>query len=225
MREILSQPPELPRELRQPDRRDLDDCVLELIGVTDRKQRQQLLEELYLETTKYYRYQRTQDIQAMANRSGKQTRRLGPHDLAESVWHSLSAGETGPPIPEWIKVLGGATETVEIPEGKPHALGASDMFNPTGVTFKGDKDTHQATYASLEQAALVAELAAIGVRGGVEIPKSPSDCTRCLKELRARLSTAQKRFGEMAAVRTGTQSLQDKTATLLMHWYVHGRSA
>ena len=225
MRDILSSPPELPRELRQQDRRDLDDCVLQLIGVTDPKKRQKLLEELYLETTKYYRYQRTQDIQAMANRSGKRARRLGPQDLADSIWHSLSGAETDPPIAEWIRTLGSINETVEIPQGRPHALGAGDMFNPTGVTFKGDRDTHQISYASPQQAALVAALAAIGVRGLVQIPTPPSDCTRCLSQLQARLCTAQERFAEMAALRTGTQSLQEKTASLLMHWFVHGRSA
>jgi hypothetical protein len=103
MREILRKPLELPRELCQEDRRELDDCVFELIGVTDKRQRQKLLDELYLETTKYYRYQRTQDIQAMENRSGKKGRRLGAQDLADSIWHSLSDAEKGPAVAEWIK--------------------------------------------------------------------------------------------------------------------------
>lgn len=47
MREILRKPPELAKELCHEDRRDLDDCVFELFGVTDKKKRQILLEELY----------------------------------------------------------------------------------------------------------------------------------------------------------------------------------
>lgn len=103
MREILRKPPELAKELCHEDRRDLDDCVFELFGVTDKKKRQILLDDLYRETAEYYRYQRTQDIQAMEDRSGKKGRSLGPQDLAESIWHSLSETEKGPLIIEWIK--------------------------------------------------------------------------------------------------------------------------
>lgn len=136
MREILRKPPELAKELCHEDRRDLDDCVFELFGVTDQERRHILLEELYRETAEYYRYQRTQDIQAMEDRSGKKGHRLGPQDLAGSIWNSLVDNEKGPPIIEWIKSLCSDTEVVEIPEGKPEALGAADMFNPTSVTSK-----------------------------------------------------------------------------------------
>jgi hypothetical protein len=118
----------------------------------------------------------------------------------------------------------GDTETVDIPKGKPEALGAGDMFNPSGVVFKGNKDNHQATYASPEQAALVAQLAEVGMSGRVDVPTSSSDCDRCLKQLQARLASAQERFAEVAALRTGTQSLQEKTAALLMQWYILGRN-
>lgn len=179
---------------------------------------------MYLETTKYYRYQRTQDIQAMENRSGGNNNRFGAQDLAESIWHSLPEAEKGASVPEWIKSTFRNTGVVEIPEGKPEALGASDMFNPTTVIFRGDKDTHQISYASPEQAELVSKVARMGVRGLIAVPKSPSDCHECLKQLDARLSIAQERFAEMAALRTGTHLLQEKTSALLMHWYVHGKS-
>lgn len=207
------------------DRRKLDECVLELLGVVDKKQRQKLLDELYRETAEYYRYQRTQDIQAMENRSGKKGRRLGPQDLADSIWHSLPDAEKGPPVAEWIKSFCRDTDMIEIPEGKPEALGAGDMFNPTGVTFKDNKESHQISYASSEQAALVAELAKIDIRGRVAVPKSASTCARCLEQLLARLREAEERFAQLAASRTGTQSLQEKTVTLLMHWYAHGKSS
>ena len=119
MREILHYPPALSQELYQTDRRELDNCVLELIGVTDKGERQRLLDELYLETAEYYRYQRTQDIQAMEDRSGKKSQRLGPQELAESIWTALSNSEKGPPLLEWLATSCHDTIKVEIPEGKP----------------------------------------------------------------------------------------------------------
>ena len=225
MRDILRSPLELPIELCQEDRRELDDCVFELIGVTNKQERKKMVDELYRVTTEYYRYQRTQDIQAMENRAGNKSRRFDAQDLAGSIWQSLSESEQGPAVTEWIESAYPKSEAVTIPEGKPEALGASDMFDPNGVVFKGNKEAHHVSYASPEQAALVAALAEVGIREHIEVPKSAADCDRCLKELRIRIKSAEERFAELAASRTGTQSLQEKTATLLMHWYVHGRSA
>jgi hypothetical protein len=225
MRKVLLNEAELPAELCQDDRRELDDCVFELIGVTNKQERKKMVDELYRVTTEYYRYQRTQDIQAMENRAGNNTHRFDAQDLAGSIWQSLPEGEQGPAVADWIKSAYPKAEAVEIPEGKPTALGASDMFDPNGVVFKGNKEAHHVRYASPEQAALVAALAEVGIRGHIEVPKSAVDCGRCLKELRIRIKSAEERFAELAASRTGTQSLQEKTATLLMHWFVHGRSS
>src|SRR5438093_234217 len=138
MREILREAPILPPELCQEDRRELDEAVLELIGIASHEQRMKVLEELYHQTTNYYRYQRTQDIQAMEDRSGKKNNHLGPQDLAESIWFALPENEKTLPLVPWLEGWP-ETELVEIPEGEPEALGAADMFNPTAVTFKGNK--------------------------------------------------------------------------------------
>ncbi|MGD1087078.1 MAG: hypothetical protein ABSA47_20265, partial [Verrucomicrobiota bacterium] len=225
MRQILLNEPKLPAELCQADRRELDDCVFELIGVTSKQERQKMVDELYRVTTEYYRYQRTQDIQAMENRAGNNSRRFDAQDLAGSIWHSLSQGEQGLGVAEWIKSAYHEREPVKIPEGKPEALGAGDMFDPSGVVFKGNKETHHITYASSEQAALVAALAGAGIRGAIEVPKSAPACALCLEELQNRIKRAQERFTDFAASRTGTQALREKTSALLMHWYIHGRSS
>jgi len=223
MREILAGPVQLPKELCQEDRRELDDCVLELIGVTNKRQRKILLDDLYLVTTEYYRYLRTQDIQAMENRAGNHARRFDAQDLAGSIWHSLSESERGPAVAEWIRSSYPKSQAVHIPEGKPEALGAGDMFDPNGVVFKGNKEANYVGYANSAQAALVAALAEAGIRGAVEVPESPADCVRCLEELQARLKRAEDYFAGLAGSRTGAQSLQEKTAALLLHWFIHGR--
>jgi hypothetical protein len=225
MRRILPDEPKLPVELRQADRRDLDDCVFELIGVANKRERKKMVDELYRATTEYYRYQRTQDIQAMENRAGNNGRRFDAQDLAASIWQSLSDVERGLGVTRWIQSAHPESEPVTIPEGRPEALGAGDLFNPKGVVFKGNKETHHITCASSEQAALVAALAGIGVRGAVDVPKSAPACARCLEELSDRMKRAQEQFSDLAASRTGTQSLREKTSTLLMRWFVHGRDS
>ena len=97
------------------------------------------------------------------------------------------------------------------------------MFDPNGVVFKGNKEANHVGYAHAAQAALVTALAEAGIRGAVEIPESPVDCVRCLEALQIRLKRAEDHFTGLACSRTGTQSLQEKTASLLMQWYIHGR--
>lgn len=224
MRDILRRLPELPTELRQADRRELDECVLELLGVTDKSQRQELLSVLYHETTKYYRQQRTLEIQGMENRSGKKSRRFSPQDLAEGIWSSLADSEKSPKILDWMGLSYGDMMTVEIPEGKPEALGSTDMFNPNAVIFRRDKKAHQVSYASPEQAALIVELSKLGIDGAIGVPKDSTSCKQCLEQLLTRLTTARERFGQLVSSRTGTQSLQDKTVDLLLRWYIHGKA-
>jgi hypothetical protein len=223
MREILRSEAKLPAELCREDRRELDECVFELIGVTNQQERKKMVDELYRVTTEYYRFQRTQDIQAMENRAGNHARRFDAQDLAGSIWHSLSESERGPAVAEWIRSSYPKSQAVHIPEGKPEALGAGDMFDPNGVVFKGNKEANYVGYANSAQAALVAALAEAGIRGAVEVPESPADCVRCLEELQARLKRAEDYFAGLAGSRTGAQSLQEKTAALLLHWFIHGR--
>jgi hypothetical protein len=145
--------------------------------------------------------------------------------LAESIWHSLTDAERGVNIPEWIASVFKQVRPVEIPDGTPHALGASDMFHPDAVIFKWGKETRQVEYTSPEQGALVAEIARLGIYGEIRVPESADDCRRCLAQLQNRLAQASELFGRLAASRTGTQTLQEKTTALLLHWYTQGEAS
>ena len=223
MRRILAKEAQLPKELQQPDRRELDLCVLEMIGVASTREREKILEDLYATTTSYYRYQRTQDIQSMENRSSAKARRFTPHDLAESVWHSLPDEFTRSALSDWISTGFSNTVAVEIPEGKPEALGTNDMWSPSTVVYRQNGKAVQVDYQSSDHAELVCQLALIGLRGHVAIPQDALECRQCLENLSKRLSAARDVFTQAVNLRTGVESLQDKTLDLLLHWYIHGR--
>jgi hypothetical protein len=69
----------------------------------------------------------------------------------------------------------------------------------------------------------VAVLAELGVRGEVTVPAQAAACRQAVRELASRMAEARGRFEELAASRTGTPALQDRTAELLVHWFIHGR--
>lgn len=225
LREILRTSSELPCELQQKDRQLLDDAVFELIGVGNASERKKLIDELYKETTEYYRYQRTQDIQSMVNRSAAGRNHMSPGDLAGSIWDSLTEKEKGLPVTEWIKKRWQDLVKVQIPDGKPSLVGADDMFDPGAVTFRqGDKSIHQ-SYSSPEQAALVAILADLEIRGDVAVPKDADVCRICGEELNSRLETAREQFTKLAESRTGQEQMCEKIVFILMHWFSHGQDA
>ena len=224
MREILETPSELPEELRCEDRRELDDAVLELIGIAQPDERRRFLDELYRQTSDYYRHQRTLEIQGARNRSGNNREQIGPPDLAGSIWDSLTEKEKGPPVQEWISAHFFGRAQVEIPDGKAVAVGAQDMFDAAAVNFRQGATTVQKSYANAAQAALVAELASHEIRGQVSLPTAADACESCLTQLHDYLKTAGDRFRALAESRTGQVPMQDKVTMILLHWFTHGRA-
>ena len=224
VKELAKKPIALSSELQQPDRRELDDAVLEMLGVADASERRGLLEELYFVTARHYRQIRIVEVQKMEQRARGSSEKFTANDLAESVWDCLTAEERGEPVVEWLASRAGGKNRAEIPEGKAKANGTGHLFEPRAVVFTSGGQAREVVYASVEQAALVAMLADLGIRGEVELPAEPAACKEALKSIGKAISKAKDRFGELARSRTGTPSLQDRTAQLLLEWFIHGRS-
>jgi hypothetical protein len=222
VKQLSQRPVALCDELRQEDRRALDDGVLEMIGVADPRERARLLDELYLETARHYRQIRIMEVQKQVQRAGGQ-RRLTSQDIAASIWDSLAEDDKGPPLADWLKTLAGNPQAIHIPDGKATALGKGHMFAPADVEFAQGKTIHHETYAHPVQAALVAQLANLEVRGQVELPADERACAEWRKAIEKRLADARTRFDALAGSRTGTQTLRDAAAGLLMQWFLHGR--
>ncbi len=219
---LASRPIELPSELRRADRRELDGAVLELLGVSDEAERSAILDELYYETAAHFRQIRIMEVQKQVQRAGG-GRGLTAADLAASIWDSLTDEERGPSVLEWLGACEGKLQTVHIPDGRAKPLGKGHMFDPAGVDFHQGKTVHHETYANPEQAALVGLLASMEVRGEVKLPEHEQACAVLRQELNDRLGEARSRFEALAESRTGTDTLRNATAGMLMQWFIHGR--
>ncbi|MBM4037227.1 MAG: hypothetical protein FJ290_01825 [Planctomycetes bacterium] len=222
-REIAKRPIVLPVELRQPDRRALDDAVFEMLCVKDPAERARLIDQLYEETARHYRQIRVVEIEKMEQRSKTKARRFRPDELAADAWDAAQLEDTQP-LREWLMDQPGTTKEVRLPEGGNVQLPpAEHMFDAKIVYFGKGREAH-VECATRAEAELVARLGSLGSSGPVSLPPTGAGCSALLAALDARVAQARAGLGEVARSRTGeNDKLLKEVTDLLMHWYVHGR--
>jgi hypothetical protein len=134
---LAAKPIELPEELKRADRRELDLAVFELLGVAEVREREQLVDELYVETARHFRQIRLVEIQKQAQRAKSQRREFRTDELAADLWDSLPAADQQP-LSAWLaaQIQTGDGFTVEVPEGRASLPDATDMLDANTVFFR-----------------------------------------------------------------------------------------
>lgn len=211
-----------PSELREPDRRALDDAVFEVLGVDRAGERSTLIHRLYEETTLHFRHIRVVEIQKMEQRSVSKAQKFSSNELAADAWDALE-GLDLTPLRDWLAAQPGAKLTVDIPSGEASLAAEAHMFDNRTVYFGRNRQGHL-NCASRAQAELVVRLADLDISGNVELPADEKTCRRILAVLDTRIAEARERFESLAGSRTGTQKLRNEIVNLMMRWFLHGRS-
>ncbi|MBL8824675.1 MAG: SAM-dependent DNA methyltransferase [Planctomycetia bacterium] len=220
--ELSKRPITLPEELKQSDRRELDDAVFELLGVADQKERSALVDRLYEETTLHFRDVRVTEIQKMEDRRKGGSTRFGITDQAADVWDALDLSDMTP-LTEWVTdQAADEWEVINIPSERPVYLSEDTLFDAETVYFGRGKRQHMVCQ-SRGEAELVARMADLGVSDDVTVPKRHEDAQKLLKRLNDRHLVAVKRLSELAASRSGDSAMQDDVFKLLERWYVLGK--
>ncbi len=226
-RRIAAGPIVLSDELRQDDRRELDDAVFELLGVSDAAERARLVQRLHEVTALHFRNIRVVEIEKQEQRARTANRRFSVQELAADAWDAVELHDLTP-LAEWVGKQAGCDSSVNIPEEHPAEMSPSPMFDPNTVYFgkakAGGKHAAHIDCASNGQAKLIVRLANVGVAGWVNVPADEPACLTLLGAVDARLHAARKRFDELAESRTGDPRLQAQIVDQLMRWFVHGRS-
>lgn len=221
-RKIAEEPISMPREFTQPDRRDLDDAIFELLGVNDAARRTKLVDRLYYETALHFRWIRVGEIQKMEQRRKSASRKFSTDELAADLWDAAEL-EDLTPLSEWISKQPGATAAVIIPNGSPaHLSPHAKMFDNETVYFGPNRNDH-VICRSREEAELVKLLADLGVSGTIHIPDAALECSALAAAIEARTAKAKSRFQELAQTRTSLEEKQQEVVNLLLRWFVLGR--
>ncbi len=220
-RRIAAGPLVLSHELQKPDRRDLDDAVLELLGVHDQAERDAIIDRLYSATARHFRDIRVVEIEKMQQRSKADNHRFSVPDLAADIWDAAEL-EDATPLTEWIGHRPESDSLVNIPEDRPANLSTDVMFSPNTVNF-GRIGGSYVNCQSRGQAELVACLANLGVSGEVKMPAQLAPCIKLLQRVNERMDKARARFKELAESRTGDEQVRGQLMEVLERWFAVGR--
>jgi hypothetical protein len=225
-RRIAAGPPVLSDELRQEDRRELDDAVFELLGVDGAVERMQLVHRLHEATALHFRNIRVVEIEKQQQRARNSSRRFSADELAADAWDAAELPDLTP-LAEWLTKRPECTASVNIPDERPAELANSPMFEPNAVYFgRNKRDRRSGSFmdcTSREQAKLVVRVANLGVSGWINVPPGEADSATVLRAIDERISTARKRFQELAESRTSEAQLQSQILEQLTRWFVQGR--
>jgi len=220
---ISAGPIVLPEELRQSDRRELDDAVFELLGVSDLARRQDLIQRLYLATAAHFREIRMVEIQKMEQRSKSKSRRYTVEEIATDAWDAVYFRDE-PSLAEWLDTWAPPKLSITIPpEGTPRLVDERSMFDKEIVYFGTGRYAERVVCSTRAQAELVARLAKLGFRGALNLPERSDRCLEAMAELESRLDTAQREFETIASERVADEKKRAEIVALMMRWRIHGR--
>ena len=220
---IAAGPIVLPEELRQSDRRELDDAVFEMLGVTDGADRIALVDRLYLETAQHFRRIRVVEIQKMVQRSKSKSRRISSAELAADAWEATYLREEQS-VARWLALLSEPRVELQIPAtGVPRLVSPDPMFDREIVFFGKDRQAARIVCSSREQAELAKRLAELGFHGEVELPVDSDRCAGTLGELENRLTAARIEFETLASSRIADKKKRSEIVEVLLEWLVHGK--
>ncbi len=203
-------------ELAQADRQELDDAVLELLGIASARERKALRDELYTEITKLYREIRATEKKMQKFRTASARRgRPSPQSLAAEIWESFNEKPAAKMLVDFVSPPA-KTELVTLPPGKAESI-LNDMFNPYSLQF----GKQFISLGSAERVEFGLQLAEDGISGPAAIPVDPKICQSALQEYQNYISNLSDVFTNAAAGYTADEQMQERVVKEL--WKMAGR--
>lgn len=221
VREAAKLPLGLPLELQQEDRRELDDAVFEMLGVSSAARRKELIDHLYREVAQHHRSIRIVEVQKMEQRRHGSSAKISATNLASSAWNELEP-EWQKPLVAWITEHVREGNLVDIPEGDVRLPDATNFFEATTVYF-GKAPAVSIVSNNRGEADLIAAIARVGLRGHIAIPTSEDECLALNNDLGARIERGMEKLNDLAERYAGTERARQQVAAILRQWFITGQ--
>jgi hypothetical protein len=207
-------------ELGQSDRHELDDAVLQILGIREAAKRKLLRERLYDWLEEYFETAKRKEEHAIANKAiAKRQAKLTPQALASDVFALIEKEN-----PALLKVYRDiAAEDANVPKegvrvpnkGTPEIV---DDLLMTGVRFRAGKgQTELVRTRSVEQARLLIKIFELGSGGRNHLlPIETSVILNQIKRIDALLKTRRAKVRELIEARTSDAEIRRKAFELVM---------
>jgi len=191
-------------ELALPERQNLDDLVLEVLGVSDVNERRALRAKLYDDITELYRRLRAaekkmQRYRSMSARKGRVT----PQSIADEIWEQLPEKPQIKTVLDFLPPNG--TRVIELPAGKVKILKASlfhkDAVQINGITLEFDEP---------EFCEFLQRVSAAGISGSIRLPKDVDGCRAAIEKSESYTIELSQQFLQSAAAHTNDERIQDR---------------
>jgi hypothetical protein len=200
-------------ELDMTDRHELDDAVLELIGIQNATDRKMLRARLYENVSELF--ERNKQIEEKTNINKRIAARRGalrPEDVARELFDWIDENEyqlQRKYDPDFIN-LDKPFDTYDIPlEGEPED--GSDLLNPFAVRFKvGKKVVELVNTRHQGQSDLVILTAQAGIRSYTRFPLSESECRKLHTRYAKFVAERNQRLRALIEERVGDEEMQEK---------------
>lgn len=207
-------------EFDMEDRYDLDDAVLEMIGVRNSKDRSDLIFRLYQYLRSFFENVRDKEEKAIENKKRtKRKDRNRPADIAEEIYLELKEKHHGF-VKRYIGFFSNMFElddTYEIPEiGEPEIY--SDMYVPHGVIFKsGRRKAQIIATRNQAQSELLVLVVNSGERVYIRVPFEEKNAKKVFKLFEKAVNDRDRIMRKLIAERTADEELQEKIYSLVLN--------
>jgi hypothetical protein len=199
-------------ELDMPDRRRLDDAVLNVLGVSSKERREELLNKLYAYLREFFEAVRQKEELAIENKKRAKRRGLAtPRQIAGEITEHLRSES-----PDWLRKFsdfipqGTPCDTFKVPEkGLPELH--SDLFVEHGIRINDNrkKPTVIETVHLAQSKALVLAVES-GERGYVRVPHEKQACLEITEEFGMFQESRRNHLLELIKERTADEDVQEE---------------
>jgi hypothetical protein len=209
----------LPEEFDLSDRQDLDDAVLEMLGVGDPAERRALRGRIYDALAELYGATRARELIAQKDRlRSKRKGTLTAADMADELWDLEHESFGLLQFPEDFLRRPARGEPLDLPPG-PVEVGTAMLETGrrlrVGTIRVGGPGGPVIEVGSVARARYAAAAALCGYSGAIPMPDD-ADCDSAVQEFERYRSQLQQRFAALAAQRTRDARKQRAIAEALM---------
>ena len=206
-------------EFELDDRQELDDAVLEILGIVDPAERVDLRQRIYDAIRELQQATREREVVAQADRRRSARRgRVSPQDIADEIWEEHWETFGLLEFPQAFVLRPGQGEQVDLPPGAVE-VGTALMDGPralrAGTVRLGGPTGQVQDVGSVHRARFLEALALCGRYGSLRLPDE-AECEQAVAQFESYRQSLTQRLSALATQRTRDVRRQRAVADALM---------